>query len=124
MIAPEVKKSAYEIESDKAQLSAWLTADTDRQDAEYEQMKRTIAMAIREELTQKQREYLTMYYVEKLTMEEIADSCGVNKSSVCRTINRAENRIAKVMRYAFKRLQGPAQSKHRRNRANKKENKK
>lgn len=115
MIAPEVKKSAYEIESDKAQLRAWLTADTNVPDLEYAWMKRTVAMAIREELTPKQQQYLTMYYAEKLTMEEIAEIFGVNKATVCRTINRAETKIAKMMRYAFNRLQGPVSPKRRNN---------
>lgn len=115
MIGPEVKSTAYEIESNKAALRQWLTADSDAPDLEYDRMKRTVAMAIREEITPKQQEYLTMYYFEKLTMDEIAKVCGVNKATVCRTIHRAEARIAKVMRYAFARLSGPIETKRRRN---------
>lgn len=115
MIGPEVKNTAYEIESNKAAFRQWLTQDTNVPDLEYDRMKSTVAMAIREELSPKQQEYLTMYYFDKLTMDEIAKVYGVNKSTVCRTINRAENRIAKVMRYAFPRLRGAVQPKRRRN---------
>ena len=119
MIGPEVKKTAYEIESDKAALRQWITRDTNVPDLEYDRMKRTVALAIREELSPTQQEYLTMYYYDKLTMDEIAKVKGVNKSTVCRTINRAENRIAKVMRYAFPQLRGPVETKRRRNKRKK-----
>jgi len=116
MIAPEVKRTAYEIELDKAQLRAWLTVDPDQPDSEYEQMKSTIAMAIREELTQVQQKYLTMYYFDNMAIQDIADECGVNKSTVSRTIRRAEDRLAKVLRYAFKRLRAPFLPKRNRKR--------
>ncbi len=54
---------------------------------------------IREELTENQRAVLVDYYFRELTIPEIAKNMGVNKSSVCRTLHRAEERIRKFMKY-------------------------
>ena len=45
--------------------------------------------------TDKQRFYLLMYYRDGLTMDEIADRCGVVKSTVSRTVARGRSRILK-----------------------------
>lgn len=116
MIYPEVKRTAYEIESDKAQLRAWLALETDEPDSRYELMKSAIALAIREELTPVQKRYLAMYYYENMAIQDIADECGVNKATVSRTIHRAEDRLAKVLRYAFKLLRAPFTPKRNRKR--------
>ncbi len=54
---------------------------------------------IREELTENQRSVLVDYYFRELTIPEIAKNMGVNKSTVCRTLHRAENRVKRFMRY-------------------------
>ena len=54
---------------------------------------------IREELTPIQREVLLAYYFQELTIPEIARRRGVNKSSVCRTLHRAEDRLRRFLRY-------------------------
>lgn len=54
---------------------------------------------IREELTPVQREVLLAYYFQELTIPEIAKRRGVNKSTVCRTLHRAEERLRRFLRY-------------------------
>lgn len=49
---------------------------------------------IENELTEKQRRAVLGYYVDKKTMPELAREFGVCKSTVCRTIQRAERRCA------------------------------
>ena len=44
-------------------------------------------------LTKKQKCYIILYYKEKLTVKEIAEKFGVDKSTVSRTINRGRRRI-------------------------------
>ena len=44
-------------------------------------------------LTKKQKCYIILYYKDRLTMEQIANKYGVNKSTVSRTINAARRRI-------------------------------
>ena len=62
------------------------------------QLKR-VQNVIREELTQNQREILTAYYFGEQTMEQIARDRGVNKSTVCRTLHRAEGKLRRFLKY-------------------------
>ncbi len=54
---------------------------------------------IREELTEKQRITLIAYYFQQLSIPEIARQQGINKSSVCRTLHRAEERLRRFLQY-------------------------
>lgn len=49
-----------------------------------------------ESLTEAQRLYATLYYVHKLSMHSIAESFGVNVSTVSRTIARASDRLKRA----------------------------
>ncbi len=60
---------------------------------------RRIQLVIREELTPCQRETLLAYYFQEMTMEQIARERGVNKSTVCRTLHRAEARLRRCLKY-------------------------
>jgi len=53
------------------------------------QLKR-VQRVIKEELTPLQREVLVAYYFQEQTITQIAKERGVNKSTVCRTLHRAE----------------------------------
>ncbi len=58
-----------------------------------------VQRVIREELTQLQRETLTDYYFHRMTIPEIAARRGVHKSTVSRTLHRAENRLRRYLKY-------------------------
>ena len=62
------------------------------------QLKR-IQRVIREELTPLQREVLTAYYFQEMTLSQIAQERGVNKSSVCKALKRAEYRLRRFLKY-------------------------
>lgn len=62
------------------------------------QLKR-LKRVIEAELSPCQRQTLTAYYFRQLTMVEIAREQGVNKSTVCRTLHRAEAKIRRCLRY-------------------------
>ena len=57
-------------------------------------IKKALMYVINEELSPKQRQYVVMYYIENLNMEEIAKRCNVSKSTVSRTVSRARKNIA------------------------------
>ncbi len=61
--------------------------------------RQRLMRVIREELTENQRSVLVDYYFRELTIPEIARKMGVNKSSVCRTLHRAEDRIRRFLQY-------------------------
>lgn len=51
------------------------------------------------ELTPIQREILISYYFQEKTMAAIAEERGICRSSVCRTLHRAEARVRRCLRY-------------------------
>ena len=61
--------------------------------------RKRLYRVIREELTEKQRQVLLAYYFEEKTIVAIAAELGVNKSTVCRTLHRAEDRLKRFLRY-------------------------
>ena len=62
------------------------------------QLKR-VQRVIREELTELQREALLGYYFQEKTMTQIAQERGVNKSTICRTLHRAEEKVRRYLKY-------------------------
>lgn len=60
---------------------------------------RRLRRVIEVELTPRQKQTLTAYYFQQQTIPEIAREQGVNKSTVCRTLHRAEARLQRCLRY-------------------------
>ena len=58
-----------------------------------------VQRVIREELTDLQRETLLAYYFQEQTIPQIAAQRGVNKSTVSRTLRRAEEKLRRYLRY-------------------------
>lgn len=62
------------------------------------QMKR-VQRVIQEELTANQRQILLAYYIQNLTIPQIAQDRGIHKSTVSRTLHRAEEKLRRYLRY-------------------------
>ena len=62
------------------------------------QIKR-VQRVIQEELTPLQRQTLMDYYFHKLTIPQIAANRGVYKSTVARTLHRAEDKLRRFLKY-------------------------
>ena len=62
------------------------------------QLKR-VQRVIKEELTELQRQTLTAYYFQRQTIPQIAAERGVNKSTVSRTLRRAEEKLRRYLKY-------------------------
>ena len=62
------------------------------------QLKR-VQRVIKEELTELQRQTLTAYYFHQQTIPQIAAERGVNKSTVSRTLRRAEDKLRRYLKY-------------------------
>ncbi len=62
------------------------------------QIKR-VQRVIREELTPIQQEILLAYYIQNLTIPQIAENRGVHKSTVSRTLHRAEGKLRRYLKY-------------------------
>ena len=54
---------------------------------------------IREELTELQRYTILAYYFENKSLLQIAEERNVNKSTVYRTLKRAEEKLRRFLQY-------------------------
>ena len=59
---------------------------------------RRMERVIRSELTELQRDVLLAVYFGGKTQAQIAQERGVSRSTVCRTLHRAENRLRRFLR--------------------------
>ena len=58
-----------------------------------------VKRVIKEELTPLQRETLTAYYFQGQNIPAIARDRGVSKSTVSRTLHRAEDKLRRFLQY-------------------------
>ena len=63
-------------------------------------LKRKLSAAL-SKLPEKQRMYLLAYYSERLTMEQLAERFGVNKSTVSRSVNRAKKTLQDYLQFCL-----------------------
>ena len=92
------KKTAYDLALEKRAFLAWaLTIDEENQSS-LDRAKKALSFAIKQELSPRQKLYLTSYYSGE-TMPSIARKNEVNVSTVSRTIHRAYNRLRRVLKY-------------------------
>ncbi len=66
---------------------------------EIERMKRILSRAVRSELTARQRECLTLYYLHSMKMRDIARALSISPSTVTRHIKAAKARLTKIAKY-------------------------
>ena len=74
--------------------------------AEIRRLEQNLAQALREDVTPRQRQVLFLYYDQGLTMKEIGESLGVDRSTVSRTMKRGERRLRRCLRYGGAALLG------------------
>ena len=60
---------------------------------------RRMQKVIRQELTELQRYTLCAYYFQQQSLTKIARDRGVNRSTVCRTLHRAEEKLRRFLNY-------------------------
>ena len=72
--------------------------------SDAESMAHKVAEAVATELTPRQRELVRLYYINQMTMYEIASMRGVSVSTVSRTLKRARERLRKFLRYGGRML--------------------
>ena len=66
---------------------------------ERERMKKILIRAIRHELTERQRDCITKYYLEGMKMKDIAQAMHLSRSTVTRHIQSATRKLRKVASY-------------------------
>lgn len=58
---------------------------------------RALSGVIREELTERQRQILLLYYYQGMTMEQIGKHLGINKSTVSRHLSSAMGKLRRTL---------------------------
>ena len=64
-----------------------------------EQQLARMRQVIHKELTPLQRQALSEYYFQRKSLTQIARERNVNKSTVCRTLHRAEEKLRRFLNY-------------------------
>ena len=67
---------------------------------ELEEAARLLRIAIQNELTDRQRACLTLYYMEGNTMQEIAERLGTPRGTVSKRLKKAVERLRRALRYS------------------------
>lgn len=92
--------SLFEFWGDKSQYAAWLLGEYSEEADFHIHTIKALRVAMDEELTDKEREYIEMFFVYGMSMKEIGQELGVAVSTVSRTINYGLDRLYHVLRYA------------------------
>lgn len=95
---PYTSQDVFDWRADNLQFKKWL--EDQQLDVDYlTHLKHAAGVALSKELTDSQQAYFAMY-LQGRSVSEIAQSFGVNKSTVSRGLTRAKKRLARVLRYA------------------------
>ena len=68
--------------------------------AEINRLKHNLVRALRNDVTPRQREVLSLYYAKGLNMRQIGTLLGIDKSTVSRTVKRGERRLKRCLKYS------------------------
>ena len=71
--------------------------------ADHGRLIQNLTRCIREDVSDRQRIMLLLYYEKRMSQPEIARALGINKSTVSRTIKRGERRLHQCLRYGAQR---------------------
>lgn len=63
-------------------------------------LRAVVRVAMKQELTRRQRECIELYFGERMTMEQIGEQLGVGKSTVYKHIELGKANIQRVLAYA------------------------
>ena len=77
-----------ELQLNHAAFDMWLMGEGEDNRADLQKLKRILPIVLSECCTEKQCEYISHYFVDRMTMAEIAEKYDVNKATVSRTIRR------------------------------------
>ena len=94
-------RSIQNIRETHASFQVWLENVAETNEENLARARRGLRVAIKDELTPRQQMFLQMHFCEGLSYQEIGERCGVNKSTVCRSINRSAATLRRCVKYAL-----------------------
>lgn len=98
-----MRNTPYSIRNNEVygDMAAWLRANAEDNESDVRRLKRNLRLAREEELTPRQRQLMQMRFEQNMSVSEIAQALGRDKSTVSRTITRAKQRLYKCLRYCL-----------------------
>ena len=82
-------------------MAVWLRENADDNQEQLERLLRNLRKARVQELTPRQQQMLSMRFEQNMSVAEIARALGLNRSTVSRTLRRAQNRLRRCLQYAL-----------------------
>lgn len=82
-------------------MTVWLRTNGEDNGEQVARLRRNLRRAREQELTKRQREMVSLYYDQGMTMPQIAERLGVSRSTVSRTLRRARDRLYRFLRYTL-----------------------
>ena len=82
-------------------MTVWLREQANDNQEQMERLRRNLRRAREQELTPRQQQVLTLRYEQNMNGAEIARMLGLNRSTVSRTIRRAQERLRRCLQYAL-----------------------
>ncbi|MGN0470671.1 MAG: RNA polymerase sigma factor [Acutalibacteraceae bacterium] len=90
--------SLGERELSEASFAAFLDDNT-KKDPKYARMKKIMKIALQQELTERQRECITLYYIKKKKVCEIADMLSIKPTTVYKHLRTGMTALKKTAVY-------------------------
>ena len=85
----------------RAEVQAWLQEDAEDNSCQLHRLRQKLRQAREAELTPRQRQILLMRYEQQLSPAQIARELGVHRSTVSRTLHRAQARLHHCLQYSL-----------------------
>lgn len=82
-------------------LAVWNREHAADNSERLERLRRNLRQAREQELTPRQQQLLALYYDQGMTIPQIAEELGLNRSTVSRTLQRAKARLYRCLRYSL-----------------------
>ena len=82
-------------------MTVWLRENADDNQEQMERLLRNLRKARVQELTPRQQQMLSMRFEQNMSGAEIARELGLNRSTVSRTLRRAQKRLRRCLQYAL-----------------------
>ena len=82
-------------------MTVWLRENADDNQEQLERLLRNLRKARVQELTPRQQQMLSMRFEQNMSGAEIARELGLNRSTVSRTLKRAQDRLRRCLQYAL-----------------------
>ena len=82
-------------------MTVWLRDNANTNSELLTRLRQNLRRARQQELTPRQQQVLTLYYDQGMNMTQIAQTLGVNCSTVSRTIRRAKQWLYRCLRYCL-----------------------